>query len=85
MPNVRIYTTPFCPYCARAKSLLSRKGVEFEEIDVYMDAAARKEMVEKSSGRQTVPQIFIGERHIGGCDDLHALDSAGELDPLLAG
>ncbi len=84
MPNVRIYTTPFCPYCARAKSLLSRKGVEFEEIDVYMDAAARKEMIEKSSGRQTVPQIFIGERHIGGCDDLYALDQAGELDPLLA-
>lgn len=84
MANVRIYTTPICPYCARAKSLLTRKGVEFEEIDVYMDAAARREMMQKS-GRQTVPQIFIGERHIGGCDDLHELERAGELDPLLAG
>lgn len=83
MPNVRIYTTPICPYCARAKSLLSKKGVAFEEVDVYMDGAARKEMMDKS-GRRTVPQIFIGERHIGGCDDLHALESAGELDPLLA-
>jgi glutaredoxin 3 len=82
MAKVRIYTTPICPYCARAKALLSRKGVEFEEVDVYMDAAARKEMMEKS-GRRTVPQIFIGDRHIGGCDDLHALDSEGGLDPLL--
>ncbi len=84
MPQVRIYTTPFCPYCARAKALLSRKGVTFEEVDVYMDAGAREEMVEKSSGRQTVPQIFIGEHHVGGCDDLQALDRAGELDLLLA-
>lgn len=84
MPNVRIYTTPICPYCARAKSLLAKKGVNFEEVDVYMDGTARKEMMDKS-GRRTVPQIFIGERHIGGCDDLQALDSAGELDPLLAG
>lgn len=83
MTNVRIYTTPFCPYCARAKALLSKKGVTFEEVDVYMDAAARKEMIEKASGRQTVPQIFIGDRHVGGCDDLQALDSAGELDELL--
>jgi glutaredoxin 3 len=82
MAKVRIYTTPICPYCARAKALLTRKGVEFEEVDVYMDAAARKEMMEKS-GRRTVPQIFIGDRHIGGCDDLHALDSEGGLDPLL--
>ena len=83
MAQIRIYTTPICPYCARAKALLTQKGVSFEEVDVYMDAAARKEMMEKS-GRRTVPQIFIGERHIGGCDDLHALDEAGELDPLLA-
>ncbi len=82
MAKVRIYTTPICPYCARAKALLNRKGVEFEEVDVYMDAAARKEMMEKS-GRRTVPQIFIGDRHIGGCDDLHALDDEGGLDPLL--
>lgn len=82
MAKVRIYTTPICPYCARAKALLTRKGVDFEEVDVYMDAAARKEMMEKS-GRRTVPQIFIGDRHIGGCDDLHALDDEGGLDPLL--
>jgi glutaredoxin 3 len=82
MAKVRIYTTPICPYCARAKALLTRKGVEFEEVDVYMDAAARKEMMEKS-GRRTVPQIFIGDRHIGGCDDLHDLDAEGGLDPLL--
>jgi glutaredoxin 3 len=82
MAKVRIYTTPICPYCARAKALLSRKGVEFEEVDVYMDAAARKEMMDRS-GRRTVPQIFIDERHIGGCDDLHDLDAEGGLDPLL--
>jgi glutaredoxin 3 len=82
MAKVRIYTTPICPYCARAKALLTRKGVEFEEVDVYMDAAARKEMMERS-GRRTVPQIFIGDRHIGGCDDLHDLDAEGGLDPLL--
>lgn len=82
MAHVRIYTTPICPYCARAKSLLTQKGVAFEEVDVYMDAAARKEMMEKS-GRRTVPQIFIGDHHVGGCDDLHALDAEGGLDPLL--
>jgi len=82
MTPVRLYTTPICPYCARAKALLTQKGVTFEEVDVYMDAAARKEMFEKT-GRRTVPQIFIGDRHIGGCDDLQALDAAGELDPLL--
>jgi len=85
MPKVRIYTTPFCPYCSRAKHLLARKGVEFEEVDVYMDAAARDEMVEKSRGGRTVPQIFIGDRHVGGCDELYELDRAGELDPLLVG
>ena len=83
MPNIKIYTTPICPYCARAKALLNGKGATFDEVDVYMDAAARKEMMQRS-GRRTVPQIFIGERHIGGCDDLVALDDAGELDPLLA-
>jgi glutaredoxin 3 len=82
MKPVRIYTTPICPYCARAKALLTQKGVVFEEVDVYMDAATRKEMFEKT-GRRTVPQIFIGDRHIGGCDDLHALDAAGGLDSLL--
>jgi glutaredoxin 3 len=83
MPKIRIYTTPFCPYCSRAKNLLARKGAAFEEIDVYMDATARDEMLEKSGGARTVPQIFIGERHVGGCDELHELDRAGELDPLL--
>ncbi len=82
MATVRIYTTPICPYCARAKALLEKKGIAFDEVDVYMDAAARKEMMQRS-GRRTVPQIFVGERHIGGCDDLHALDAEGELDPLL--
>jgi glutaredoxin 3 len=84
MPKVRIYTTPFCPYCSRAKSLLAKKGIEFEEIDVYMDPDARDEMTEKSGGCRTVPQIFIGERHVGGCDQLHELDRDGKLDPLLA-
>ena len=84
MSKVKIYTTPICPYCVRAKSLLKKKGAQFEEIDVFMDSGAREEMETKSNGRRTVPQIFIGEQHIGGCDDLYALDSAGQLDPLLA-
>lgn len=83
MQPVTIYTTPICPYCARAKSLLSKKGAKFEEIDVMMDAKARTEMEEKSGGARSVPQIFIGHTHVGGCDDLYALDRAGELDPLL--
>ena len=84
MSKVKIYTTPICPYCVRAKSLLKKKGAQFEEIDVFMDSGAREEMESKSNGRRTVPQIFIGEQHVGGYDDLYALDSAGELDPLLA-
>ena len=84
MPKVRIYTTPFCPYCSRAKSLLTRKGVEFEEIDVFMDSAARDEMLGRSGGVRTVPQIFIGDVHIGGCEELHELDRAGRLDTLLS-
>jgi glutaredoxin 3 len=84
MSNIRIYTTPICPHCARAKALLTKKGVEFEEVDVFMDEDAMKEMLERSGGAQTVPQIFIGEKYVGGCDDLYALDRAGELDPLLA-
>jgi glutaredoxin 3 len=85
MPPVTIYTTPFCGYCHSAKRLLSRKGVTFEEIDVGSDRVRRDEMVERAGGRRTVPQIFIGGRHVGGCDDLHALDARGELDTLLAG
>ncbi|MBU6444872.1 MAG: glutaredoxin 3 [Alphaproteobacteria bacterium] len=84
MPKITVYTTPICPYCSRAKALLKKKGAEFEEIDVYMDADLRAEMEEKS-GRRTVPQIFVGDTHVGGCDDLYALDAAGGLDPLLAG
>ncbi|KAI95576.1 glutaredoxin [Rhodomicrobium udaipurense JA643] len=82
MQPVTIYTTPSCPYCRRAKALLGRKGVAFDEIDVS-DRAKRAEMSELVGGRTSVPQIFIGSRHIGGCDDLHALDAKGELDPLL--
>ncbi|MDE2182157.1 MAG: glutaredoxin 3 [Alphaproteobacteria bacterium] len=83
MPKVRIYTTPICPYCVRAKALLTKKGVSFEEIDVYMDADARDEMLAQTCGARTVPQIFIGDRHVGGCDQLYELERAGELDPLL--
>ena len=84
MKTVRIYTTPICPYCVRAKSLLSKKGAAFEEIDVMMDPDARREMEDKSGGARTVPQIFIGDTHVGGCDDLHALEREGKLDALLA-
>ena len=84
MARVEIYSTMFCPYCARAKSLLSRKGVTFENIDVMMEPAKRDEMVKRAGGRTTVPQIFIDGRHIGGSDDLAALEREGKLDPLLA-
>jgi len=83
MKPVRIYTTPICPYCVRAKSLLTKKGAPFEEVDVFMDAGARDEMLAKSGGARTVPQIFIGDTHVGGCDELYALERAGELDELL--
>jgi len=83
MSKVKIYTTPICPYCVRAKSLLKKKGADVEEIDVFMDHGARVEMEAKANGRRTVPQIFIGQTHVGGCDDLYALERAGELDPLL--
>ncbi len=85
MARVKIYTTPICPYCVRAKSLLKKKGADIDEIDVFMDGDARSEMEAKSGGRQTVPQIFVGETHVGGCDDLYALEQAGKLDPLLNG
>lgn len=83
MPKVKIYTTPICPYCVRAKALLKKKGATFDEVDVFMDADARQEMEDKSNGARTVPQIFIGEKYVGGCDDLYALESEGRLDPLL--
>lgn len=85
MPEVTIYATMFCPYCTRAKRLLDGKGVKYHEIDVDVTAGARAEMVKRSGGRRTVPQIFIGEAHVGGCDDLHALERAGKLDAMLAG
>jgi glutaredoxin 3 len=84
MATVEIYTTPLCPYCVRAKGLLSRKGVEFTEIDLWQEPGRREEMIRRSGGRRTVPQIFIDGQAMGGSDDLHALDKAGKLDPLLA-
>ena len=84
MADIVIYTRAYCAYCDWAKELLQRKGAAFTEIDVMMDPQRRLEMVERSGGRQTVPQIFIDGRHIGGYDDLSALDQRGELDPLLA-
>ena len=84
MAEVTIYATMFCPYCSRAKRLLDSKGVKYREIDVDTTAGARAEMMEKAGGRRTVPQIFINEQHVGGSDDLHALDRAGKLDPMLA-
>ena len=83
MARVEIYSTMFCPYCARAKSLLSRKGVTFENIDVMMEPAKRDEMAKRAGGRTTVPQIFIDGQHVGGSDELAALDRAGKLDPML--
>jgi glutaredoxin 3 len=83
MPNIEIYTQDWCPYCARAKQLLTRKGATFTEIDAPQGSAPREESI-KRSGRSSVPQIFIDGQHIGGCDDLVALERAGKLDPLLA-
>ena len=84
MPVVEIYTKTFCPYCWRAKMLLESKGVEFKEISVDFGGPDKQVMVQRAGGRTTVPQIFIGERHIGGCDDLMALDRDGKLDGLIA-
>lgn len=83
MASVEIYTRKYCSYCHFAKELLSRKGVAFREIDVTGDADTRRQMTERAHGRNTLPQIFIGAKHIGGCDELYALDEAGKLDPLL--
>jgi glutaredoxin 3 len=81
---VEIYTTPTCPYCHAAKRLLTKKGVDFTEIDVSRDPTLRSKMTARAGGSHTVPQIFIGGTHVGGCDDIHALDHAGKLDPMLA-
>lgn len=85
MEPVTVYSSPFCPFCTRAKKLLSDKGVDFDEIDVFSDMSRKNEMVDRASGKRTVPQIFVGEVHVGGCDELYALESQGRLDPLLAG
>ncbi len=84
MPSITVYTKPICPYCARAINLLNHKGAKFEEIEAAWDPDKRKEMLSKSNGKTTYPQIFIGQTHVGGCDDLMALDRPGELDKLLA-
>jgi glutaredoxin 3 len=83
MPKVEIYTKDWCPFCGRAVALLESKGVAFDEYDIDRDSTKRAEMIDRANGRRTVPQIFIDGRHIGGCDDLVALDRAGQLDPLL--
>jgi glutaredoxin 3 len=83
MTSVEIYTQQYCPYCQWAKELLSRKGTDFREIDVTGDVQARQAMTERANGRRSVPQIFIGATHVGGCDELYALEDAGELDGLL--
>lgn len=84
MARVEIYTKIFCSYCARAKRLLGDKGVDFEEHDITLGGPKRAEMIQRAEGRTTVPQIFIGDVHVGGSDDLHALDADGRLDPMLA-
>jgi glutaredoxin 3 len=84
MPKITVYSGPGCPYCQRAKMLLQKKGAAFTEFDVKADAAKFDEMLAKTGGKKTIPQIFIGDKHIGGCDDLYALDAAGKLDALLA-
>jgi glutaredoxin 3 len=83
MPSITIYTKGWCPYCSAAKKLLADKGVDFTEIDIEKKPEARAEMIQKASGRTTVPQIFIGDKHVGGCDDLYALDDQGQLEPML--
>lgn len=83
MPEIEIYTQPHCPYCARALQLLASKKAEFREIDAPQGSSERKQARERSGGRTSVPQIFVGGQHIGGCDDLLALDAKGELDALL--
>lgn len=85
MQTVEIYTTPYCGFCHAAKRLLNKKGVKFHEIDVSRDPSRRQEMMQRARGGYTVPQIFIGATHVGGCDELYELEMDGKLDPLLAG
>ena len=84
MKSVEIYTSPLCGFCHAAKRLLNEKGVEFSEVDVLKQPARKPEMIQRANGGRTVPQIFIGDTHVGGCDDLYALERAGKLDSLLA-
>ncbi|MDF1854985.1 glutaredoxin 3 [Pseudooceanicola sp.] len=84
MKPVEIYTTPYCGFCHAAKRLLKSKGVSFSEVDVAREPNRRAEMMQRANGGRTVPQIFIGDTHVGGCDELYALEQAGKLDPLLA-
>lgn len=84
MKPVEIYTSPLCGFCHAAKRLLTQKGVEFTEIDVLRQPERKPEMIQRAQGGRTVPQIFVGDTHVGGCDDLFALERAGKLDPLLA-
>jgi glutaredoxin 3 len=84
MVKIEIYTTRYCPYCHSAKALLNRKGLSFTEFDVSGDPEGRRKMIERANGRFTVPQIFIGKSHVGGSDELHALERTGKLDALLA-
>jgi glutaredoxin 3 len=84
MADITIYTTELCGFCRRAKALLDEKGAKYDEIDVTYDAGKRAEMMQRANGRRTVPQIFISGQHVGGCDDLYALDHKGGLDPMLA-
>ncbi|MEW2912128.1 MULTISPECIES: glutaredoxin 3 [unclassified Leisingera] len=84
MKTVEIYTSPLCGYCHAAKRLLNQKGVAFSEVNVLEEPERKAEMIQRANGGRTVPQIFIGETHVGGCDDLFALEQAGKLDPLLA-
>lgn len=85
MQPVTLYTTPICPFCIAAKRLLDSKGVEYIDFDVMSQPELRAEMMQRANGRHTVPQIFVGETHVGGCDELHQLERNGKLDPLLAG
>ncbi len=83
MPKIEIYSSPLCGFCYRAKQLLNRKGVKYSEINVLLEPGRKSEMIQRAGGRTTVPQIFIGTEHVGGCDDLYALDREGLLEPML--
>lgn len=85
MPQIEIYTSPLCGFCHSAKKLLTQKGASFTEINVLTNPDRKPEMIKRANGGRTVPQIFIGDTHVGGCDDLYALERAGKLDPLLGG